>query len=170
MASPSYSALYASLKRILVVNAGDLGGELLKCLALSGFRDICVIDHEHVEQSDLNRTAAACFARTTLASPKPTSPRTLSTAESRVRLLCVERALTETAVDVMYVLLFFVDCNCTWGAAHRRQGNRVQLPRARKIRCVAQMVRCSSRRRCFAGRTGLGFTCASSLSFTSSNL
>jgi molybdopterin/thiamine biosynthesis adenylyltransferase len=41
--------------RCLVAGAGALGNEAVKCLVLSGFRDITVADTDHVVASNLNR-------------------------------------------------------------------------------------------------------------------
>jgi len=43
--------------RCFVAGAGALGNEVMKCLVLSGFRDITVTDTDHVELSNLNRCA-----------------------------------------------------------------------------------------------------------------
>jgi len=41
--------------RCLVAGAGALGNEVVKCLVLSGFRDITITDMDHVVTSNLNR-------------------------------------------------------------------------------------------------------------------
>lgn len=44
-----------SESNVFVVGVGGIGCELLKCLARSGYKNITILDYDHVEMTNLNR-------------------------------------------------------------------------------------------------------------------
>lgn len=68
--------------RIAVIGAGATGNEVLKCLALTGFRYVFITDMDHISTSNLSRTV--------LFNEKDVGKRKANTAAERFRDMCID--------------------------------------------------------------------------------
>lgn len=75
--------------KVLVVGAGALGNEIVKNLALLGFRQMLVVDLDNIEHSNLSRSILFRPANMVRARQRPPPP--LLRASSRILLLITFR-------------------------------------------------------------------------------
>ncbi len=76
--------------KVLVVGAGALGNEILKNLAVLGFRRVVIVDLDRIDESNLSRSVLYRAADTVPTpnpvnpadEPRPASPETTSTVRS----------------------------------------------------------------------------------------
>ena len=53
---PNFSQRAIQNAKVAVIGAGATGNEVLKCLALTGFRYVCIADMDEISTSNLSRT------------------------------------------------------------------------------------------------------------------
>lgn len=68
--------------KVAVIGAGATGNEVLKCLALTGFRYVFITDMDHISTSNLSRTV--------LFTENDVGKRKASTAAERFRGMCID--------------------------------------------------------------------------------
>ncbi|KAK6732862.1 hypothetical protein RB195_016936 [Necator americanus] len=113
-------------KRVLVIGAGGIGCELLKNIALTGFRDIHVIDMDTIDVSNLNRQFL--FRREHVGRPKA------EVATEAIRQMCPDVNITfdldnifSSKFNIPFFQQFFMVMNALDNRAARNHVNRMCL-------------------------------------------
>ena len=133
--SPSGTSPFISASRVLVIGAGGIGCEVLKCLVLSGFRDIFVIDLDTIDGTNLNRQFL--FRQKDVGQPKSTTAvaevsswrcsASSSSGVSSQEMKGVLANVKDASFDVDFYKQFDVVINGLDNMSARKHVNRVVL-------------------------------------------
>ena len=123
-------ATFAAIQRarVLVVGAGGIGCELLKCLVLSGFVDVDVVDLDSIDVSNLNRQFL--FRRQHVGQPKATIARTAALAfnpSASIRIRAHHANIKEASFSPSFFSSFSLVLNALDNLDARRHVNRLCL-------------------------------------------
>ncbi|KAK2722769.1 SUMO-activating enzyme subunit 2-like [Artemia franciscana] len=112
--------------KILVVGAGGIGCELLKNLALSGFRDIEIIDLDTIDVSNLNRQFL--FRKEHVGKPKSVIARSsILELKPDIKVTAYHNSIMSKEYDVKYFQQFTIVMNALDNRAARSHVNRICL-------------------------------------------
>ncbi|KAI8800035.1 hypothetical protein BJ742DRAFT_780778 [Cladochytrium replicatum] len=126
---PNAATVIAAAK-ILVVGAGGIGCELLKCLVLSGFKHIEVVDLDTIDVSNLNRQFL--FRRQHVNKPKALVARESALRfNPSVNIVAHHASIFDPQFDIFWFKQFTIVLNALDNLAARRRVN---------LMCVASAV------------------------------